>query len=66
MAKKEKFQFPSNGKVDPNPLCLGLGILIGTMFQFPSNGKVDPNYLNQRLRDAADAVSIPFKRESGS
>ena len=38
-----KFQFPSNGKVDPNSMSHTTMARTGNLFQFPSNGKVDPN-----------------------
>ena len=41
--KEFVFQFPSNGKVDPN-LDFVFSIKGKEVkFQFPSNGKVDPN-----------------------
>ena len=60
------FQFPSNGKVDPNWTDKADGRVF-KKFQFPSNGKVDPNATYERVGDGfAVHVSIPFKRESGS
>ena len=61
------FQFPSNGKVDPNSER-SAPTAGREVFQFPSNGKVDPNSrLSQRHGEScAISVSIPFKRESGS
>ena len=37
------FQFPSNGKVDPNVPHVHRKRKRRSGFQFPSNGKVDPN-----------------------
>ena len=60
------FQFPSNGKVDPNFGDPKEPVTIDE-FQFPSNGKVDPNYIDaSEFADSNASVSIPFKRESGS
>ena len=42
----EKFQFPSNGKVDPNKRFAVSFATLFVVFQFPSNGKVDPNGAN--------------------
>ena len=39
-----EFQFPSNGKVDPNSVSIQ-GDIDLVEFQFPSNGKVDPNFM---------------------
>ena len=41
------FQFPSNGKVDPNNVEKAVSGATLYKFQFPSNGKVDPNLPNQ-------------------
>ena len=38
------FQFPSNGKVDPNEHTDNRCVATCVLFQFPSNGKVDPNW----------------------
>ena len=43
-----KFQFPSNGKVDPNKVEVAEMITVGVKFQFPSSGKVDPNHRRGR------------------
>ena len=40
--KNEKFQFPSNGKVDSNMVNRSWSYPTD-LFQFPSNGKVDSN-----------------------
>ena len=44
-----EFQFPSNGKVDPN-FNHDMNLWGNDQFQFPSNGKVDPNRTGKRIR----------------
>ena len=41
--KLTEFQFPSNGKMDPNSNASRNTQDVSTGFQFPSNGKMDPN-----------------------
>ena len=58
-----RFQFPSNGKVFPNPNTKHPGHFCRGQFQFPSNGKVFPNGRLDKYCDPVIDVSIPFKRE---
>ena len=60
------FQFPSNGKEDPNFKRTILKGLDANVFQFPSNGKEDPNEEKYNALCNSFHVSIPFKRERGS
>ena len=59
------FQFPSNGKADRKQLAIGI-LLDATRFNSLQTGKrIASTYASSHV-SAVFAVSIPFKRESGS
>ena len=64
---QDKFQFPSNGKVETKKDWT-IGSFMAIKFQFPSNGKVEPKIrlVCFCIPNTIYKVSIPFKRESGA